>query len=155
MLGAMPRAGLGCRDAAALILLLVACLAAPWCARDGSARARVVARGVVLTTDLRQGSVTLAHDATRGLAPPLRLTWWPIGRGSSRRAPGVCPRRRRVAPLRQPRTGAAAPATLAVTVQAVRARPGWREGLREGTEGTGRREGAGSPWSAAMQACVT
>ena len=121
MLGAMPRAGLGCR-AAALILLLVACLAAPWCARDGSARARVVARGVVLTTDLRQGSVTLAHDATRGLAPPLRLTWWPIGRGSSRRAPGVCPRRRRVAPLRQPRTGAAAPANLAVTVQAVRAR---------------------------------
>ena len=68
MLGAMPRAGLGCR-AAALILLLVACLAAPWCARDGSARARVVARGVVLTTDLRQGSVTLAHDAIPGVGP--------------------------------------------------------------------------------------
>lgn len=36
-----------------------------------------------------------------------------------------------------------------VTVQA---RTGWREGRREGT---GRRDGAGDPWSAAMQACVT
>lgn len=38
---------------------------------------------------------------------------------------------------------------IGVTVQA---RTGWRAGTREGT---GRSEGAGDPWSAARQACVT
>ena len=41
---------------------------------------------------------------------------------------------------------------LIVTVQAVRARMGWREGTREAA---GRSEGAGDSWSAATQACVT